>query len=876
MTGIYAEAQSPADNYPYRSVRVSQQPGGDSSLSLAHDSRSVMTGIHAEAQSPADNHPHRSVRVSQQPGGDSCLSVAHYNSYSIDYHKNLEKIDKSCNFDDEKEGTVATSAMDKMNIYNSNVESCINDLNGNNSKLVVVEEEDDDEKDDKEQVEKDEETLFIYPLHYLTQPNMKHLNKEEQLSKQISILSNSIKKLYHDNFDDNHENKNYENNTSKADNKKDKRNDDNIHQHQILNNSNTSYKLSTTILIQCQALNLISYYSIIKSMNLFSHLQVIDNLLIISSSTDFLLSLCQELIIKYINYQKIDERSRYSRNKDDKHDVDIDDSDHHDQHHYVNRNNRDSNNNDYSTIWNKIDLQNAYQSTLSNNNDYQKWYEYGYNYLHITISKSNDVRDNKQDKDNCSNGDDIKNKNDSIVKNNQENMINGSSSLSSLSSSSSSSSSSSNGLFSIEGLHHLMITYNPPWPVTSIITAKIMNNYSNLTKRFLELEQISRILRILWSELRITRINQQQLHSRNSNKKKRIKDSNSKNEKKEKGNNDKDNLPVSVSDEINTINNKTNVLNQDIEDNIKRKKILTNYHYDKQISYSMKIIQDSIQIIYNFLIEKIFTYKLLYQKDLLLTLTSGMNGLVYTIQQYSLLLSILSLQLNQDDINMIENDYHKHQHHGEEEKSISNKTKNDNKNDSHTTNDDDNNDHDHDHDGNDGNNKKSNNVNDNNVKLILLDEYEYFSERNRLLHIKLCLNKMLSHCRSSLHKIYNINDVRNKTSSITTTQNKKNETIKSRSSNSISNSVIDDKDDNIDYAIPSYYTNSNNTTYNDYHNKKRKDGTNITMTIDIYMKQLQHDIHNLLFYRKLMIESAKIYSTRGDCIIDLDMIASYE
>jgi len=820
---------------------VSQQPGGDSSLSLAHDSRSVMTGIHAEAQSPVDNHHHRSLRVSQQPGGDSNLSLAHDNSDS----KSPEKIDKRCNIDEDEGGTVPTSTIDKMNNNISNVESCINDFNDNNVKLVVLEEDDDDDKDDKDAVEKDEETLFIYPLHCLTQPSMKHLNIEEQICKQISVLSNSIKKLYHDDFDYNGNNK--------ANNKTDKSNDDNIHQHQILNNTNTSYKLSTTILIQCQALNLISYYSIIKSMNLFSHLQVIDNLLIISSSTDFLLSLCQELIIKYINYQKIDERSRYSRKIDDNHDVDNDDnhhySDHHDQHHYVNRNNRDSYNNDYSTIWNKIDLQNAYQTTLSNNDDYQKWYEYGYKYLHITISKSNNIRDNKQNKDNCSNGNDIKNKNDSIMTNNQENMIN-------------ESSSSSNGLFSIEGLHNLMITYNPPWPVTSIITSKVMNNYCNLTKRFLELEQISRLLRILWSELRITRINQQLL-SRISTDKKRIKDSNSKSKKKEKGN-DKDNLPVSVSDEINTINNKTNLFNQENEDNIKRKKILTNYHYDKQISYSMKIIQDSIQIIYNFLIEKIFTYKLLYQKNLLLTQTSGMNGLVDTIQQYTLLLNILSLQLNQDDINMI-NDYYKHHHHGEEEKSTSNQTKNDNKNDSHTTTD---------HDNNDGDNEKSNNMNDNNEKITLLDEYEYFRHRNHLLHIKLCLNKMLSHCRSSLHTIYNINDVRNETTS-TTTQNKKSVTIKSSISNSIINS-IDDKYNTIDYySIPSYYTNSNTTNEN-YDNKKRKYVTNNTMTIDIYMKQLQHYINYLLFYRKLMIESAKIYSTRGDCIIDLDMIASYE
>jgi hypothetical protein len=332
------------------------------------------------------------VRVSQQPGGDSSLSLAYDNSDS----KSPEKIDKRCNIDEDEGGTVPTSTIDKMNNNISNVESCINDFNDNNVNLVVLEEDDDDDKDDKDAVEKDEETLFIYPLHYLTQPSMKHLNIEEQICKQISVLSNSIKKLYHDDFDYNGNNK--------ANNKTDKSNDDNIHQHQILNNTNTSYKLSTTILIQCQALNLISYYSIIKSMNLFSHLQVIDNLLIISSSTDFLLSLCQELIIKYINYQKIDERSRYSRKIDDNHDVDNDDnhhySDHHDQHHYVNRNNRDSYNNDYSTIWNKIDLQNAYQTTLSNNDDYQKWYEYGYKYLHITISKSNNIRDNKQNKDN--------------------------------------------------------------------------------------------------------------------------------------------------------------------------------------------------------------------------------------------------------------------------------------------------------------------------------------------------------------------------------------------------------------------------------------------------------------------------------------------
>ena len=165
-------------------------------------------------------------------------------------------------------------------------------------------------------------------------------------------------------------------------------------------------------------------------------------------------------------------------------------------------------------------------------------------------------------------------------------------------------------------------------------------------------------------------------------------------------------------------------------------------------------------------------------------------------------------------------------------------------------------------------------MNDNNEKIILLDEYEYYRHRNHLLHIKLCLNKMLSHCRSSLHKIYNINDVRNKTTS-TTTQNKKNVTIKSSISNSIINS-IDDKYNTIDYySIPSYNTNSNTTNEN-YDNKKRKYVTNNTMTIDVYMKQLQHYINYLLFYRKLMIESAKIYSARGDCIIDLDMIASYE
>jgi hypothetical protein len=157
-------------------------------------------------------------------------------------------------------------------------------------------------------------------------------------------------------------------------------------------------------------------------------------------------------------------------------------------------------------------------------------------------------------------------------------------------------------LFSIEGLSALQIEYDSPWPLPAIITPFVLDNLSKMTRRLLELGQLTNIFRLLWSEMKNNRIR----------------------------------------------------FNQSTKLGITVNKLVVGV-LDRELFNLLRAIQNIVQSILNYLSERIYFYRSQLRESLMNCHERGIDYVVMALSKYCNNISNSSLQLSMPE-------YSKYQH----------------------------------------------------------------------------------------------------------------------------------------------------------------------------------------------------------------------
>lgn len=153
------------------------------------------------------------------------------------------------------------------------------------------------------------------------------------------------------------------------------------------------------------------------------------------------------------------------------------------------------------------------------------------------------------------------------------------------------------GMFSATTLSSLSIQYAAPWPVPAIISRKVLEKLTTITRRFLELGQLVALFRVVWGELRLKRV----MTSRNQ--------------------------PAGRA---------------------RPQKI------DRHISDSMRLVQQTVQYLFDYLSERVYVYQARFKQSMHRASTYGLDAVVHALNAYSNSLCDAALQLSFEEITYLD------------------------------------------------------------------------------------------------------------------------------------------------------------------------------------------------------------------------------
>lgn len=291
--------------------------------------------------------------------------------------------------------------------------------------------------------------------------------------------------------------------------------------------------LGRAVLAQCQVINLASLHCLINSsVDLLGHIQAVDNLLLVSPNSDFLMSLCTLMVEQHLQNVRVLHRQGGAAISS------------------LSPLLRDQSN---ANLWNNEALQVGFTSVLANATSANQWKEFGT--LYSTMRTAEEA---------SSVGESV----GAITMR------------------------WAAGLFSASALTSLSVQYDAPWPVPAIITPQVLSKLTCITRRFLELGQLVALFRVVWGELRIKRVM--------SSKKKPTGRA----------------RPPQV---------------------------------DRQISDSMRLVQQTVQHLFDYLSERVYVHQARFKQAMRRASTHGLDAVVNALNTYSKGLCDASLQLSPDE-----------------------------------------------------------------------------------------------------------------------------------------------------------------------------------------------------------------------------------
>ena len=288
--------------------------------------------------------------------------------------------------------------------------------------------------------------------------------------------------------------------------------------------------LGRAVLAQCRAINLASLHCLINSsVDLLGHIQAVDNLLLVSPNSDFLMSLCTLVVDQHLQNVRVLHRQGGAAVSS------------------LSPLLRCQSN---ANLWNNEALQVGFTSALATATTANQWKEFGTLYCSMhTAEEANTAGDSVG----------------AITMR------------------------WTAGLFSASALSSLAVEYNAPWPVPAIVTPQVLEKFSCITRRFLELGQLVALFRVVWGELRTKRV----MTSR----------------KKPAGRA----RPPQV---------------------------------DRQVSDSMRLVQQTVQHMFDYLSERVYVHQARFKQAMHRASTHGLDAVVNALNGYSKGLCDAALQLS--------------------------------------------------------------------------------------------------------------------------------------------------------------------------------------------------------------------------------------
>lgn len=339
--------------------------------------------------------------------------------------------------------------------------------------------------------------------------------------------------------------------------------------------------LGRAVLAQCRAINLASAQCLINHpVDLLGHIRVVDNLLLVSPNSDFLMSLCTSMVDNHLQQIRTLRRQKS---------IDVLSS------HLSKRRN--------ACMWNDESLQLGFTSVLTSAGAAaSEWKAYGTQFAALnidTVLPSLDMLTSiSRDAPTASVAPSFS-INEHIA-------------------------SWERGLFSAEGLDRLYACYDAPWPVPTIISRLVLNKFTPITQRFLELGHLVALFRVVWGEQRYSRV----LLSGATRVKKLARTSKSAATTGEK-------VPALV-DEL--------VLEQR-----RRKRLVGRQRTDRQVSDAMRLVQQTVQSLFDYLSERVYVHQAQFKQAMRRVSSSGLDGVVYALNTYADALDSSALQLSDEE-----------------------------------------------------------------------------------------------------------------------------------------------------------------------------------------------------------------------------------
>lgn len=330
--------------------------------------------------------------------------------------------------------------------------------------------------------------------------------------------------------------------------------------------------LGRAVLVQCRAINLASAQCLINQpVDLLGHIKVVDNLLLVSPNSDFLMSLCTLMVGNHLQQVRVLRRQRT-----------------------VDGLSPQLSKLSNACMWNDESLQLGFASALTGASAANEWKSYGAQYAALNIDTALPAMD--------------------LAAPSFHDGISSSPALSIAEHTAS----WVRGLFSADGLERLYACYDAPWPVPTIVSRQVLNKFAPITQRFLELGHLVALFRVVWGELRYSRVLLSGAGTRKSKADKTI--------------------PAAE--------------RAPVQEQQQRRDLLAaqRHRTDRQVSDAMRLVQQTVQSLFDHLSERVYVHQACFKQAMCRVSTDGLDGIVHALNTYADSLAASSLQLTNEEV----------------------------------------------------------------------------------------------------------------------------------------------------------------------------------------------------------------------------------
>ena len=321
------------------------------------------------------------------------------------------------------------------------------------------------------------------------------------------------------------------------------------------------HSLGQTVLAQCRAINIAALHCLVSSAtDLLGHISAVDNMLLVSPNSDFIMSLCTIMVDQHMKSLRVLRRQSNAPTASLAHQfTDL----------------------RHAALWNDDAVCVGFPCALTSASDANAWKELGSRYASLHMSRGQD---------------------DHVLSNEMT-----SARLAEL---------WGGGLYSVEGLETLRFSYNAPWPIPAIISVQVLEQFTQITRRFLELGQLVALFRVCWGELRLGRVGRSdptcRSMSRGTHSTKR---------------------KARPTDSTNT---------QPLKSRAER---LAERLVERRVADAMRLVQQCVQALFDFLSERVYVHQAQFKRAVRLAANEGIDRVTLALHHYSKALAGSALQL---------------------------------------------------------------------------------------------------------------------------------------------------------------------------------------------------------------------------------------